>query len=82
MVYSPSAQRDLANLPVKIVDAVIAFCEGPLAKNPQRVGKPLQNQLVGLYTARRGAYRIIYRIEEEQIIVVVTRIDHRAHVYR
>ena len=55
---------------------------GALAENPQRIGKALTNKLTGRFSARRGQYRIIYRIIEEQIVVDVIRIAHRQNAYR
>jgi mRNA-degrading endonuclease RelE of RelBE toxin-antitoxin system len=50
--------------------------------DPQRVGTPLRGQLEGIWSARRGTYRVLYRIEEETREVVVLRVAHRRHVYR
>ena len=80
--FSPTALRGLQKLPLKVVDAVLAFCEGPLIENPQRVGKPLGPPYDGEYSARRGSYRIVYYIVEDQVIVRVVRIEHRATVYQ
>ena len=55
---------------------------GALTDNPQRVGAPLQRELAGLHSARRGAYRIVYEIRDQDRAVVVHRIDHRSMVYR
>jgi mRNA-degrading endonuclease RelE of RelBE toxin-antitoxin system len=55
---------------------------GALLDNPQRVGKPLARELAGYHSARRGAYRVVYRIDERARTVHVVRIDHRADVYR
>jgi mRNA-degrading endonuclease RelE of RelBE toxin-antitoxin system len=38
--------------------------------------------LEGLYSARRGDFRIIYEIDEAELVVIVHRIQHRADVYR
>lgn len=54
----------------------------PLAENPQRVGKPLRGQLEGRYSARRGEFRVIYRIFDERVVVRVIHIAHRRDVYR
>jgi mRNA-degrading endonuclease RelE of RelBE toxin-antitoxin system len=62
--------------------AIVEFMIGPLLENPYRVGKPLLRELSGYHAARRGAYRIIYRVNEETDTVEVVRIDHRARVYR
>ena len=42
----------------------------------------ITRELDGYYSARRGAYRVIYRIDETARIVHVVRVDHRADVYR
>jgi mRNA interferase RelE/StbE len=51
---------------------------GPLLDNPHRVGKPLRFELDGYYSARRGQYRVIYRIDGHEVIVYVIKISHRA----
>jgi mRNA-degrading endonuclease RelE of RelBE toxin-antitoxin system len=47
-----------------------------------RVGKPLERELAGLFGARRGPYRLPYRIDDEAQRVYIVHIDHRADVYR
>ncbi len=82
VVLSPGARRTLAErLPVAVAAAVLEFIAGPLAENPHRVGKPLGAELKGLFSARRGAYRVLYRIDDSALLVRVERIDHRADVY-
>ncbi len=82
IAWAMPARRGLARLPEKIATAVVEFLYGSLAANPHRVGKPLRLRLEGLHSARRGAYRIIYRIDEKRRQIVVLAIDHRADVYR
>ena len=82
LVVAPSAERSLAQLPEKVAPAIVEFMVGPLLENPRRVGKPLIRELAGYMSARRGAYRIVYRIVEETSRVEVVRIDHRSRVYR
>ena len=79
VAWTPTAKRALQRLPEKVATAAIEFIYGPLASNPQRVGKALRFDLEGLHSARRGSYRIIYRIDER---VTVIGIEHRADVYR
>ncbi len=69
-------------LPLAVAAAVTEFLTGPLRDNPHRVGNRLTRELGGYHWARRGAYRVIYRIDETERIVHVVRIDHRADVYR
>ncbi|MHB8593017.1 MAG: type II toxin-antitoxin system RelE family toxin [Acidimicrobiales bacterium] len=46
------------------------------------MGKPLGRELAGYFSARRGAYRVIYRLVDEDAVIHVVRIEHRADVYR
>jgi len=57
------------------------FLYGPLAEEPNRVGKPLRFQLEGCWSARRGQYRVIYSINDDEVLVRVVRLSHRADVY-
>jgi mRNA interferase RelE/StbE len=82
IAWAPSAQRDLARLPEKIATAVVEFSYGGLAGNPRRVGRELHLELTGLHAARRGDFRVIYRVDETRHRAVITAIDHRADVYR
>ena len=77
-----SAERSLDRLPTKIATAMVEFMLGPLIEAPRQVGHPLQRELTGLWSARRGAYRIVYELNEADLVVNVVRIDHRADVYR
>ena len=76
------AHRQLNRLPERSAVAIVEFMLGALIENPYRVGGPLQRELAGLRSARRGAYRIVYGIDDDGSAVIVHRIDHRATVYR
>ncbi|MDN5798316.1 MAG: type II toxin-antitoxin system RelE/ParE family toxin [Intrasporangium sp.] len=77
-----SARRGVNRMPEKAAAAVVEFCFGPLADNPYRVGRPLTRDLAGYHSARRGGYRVIYRIDEAANRVYAVRIEHRSDVYR
>jgi mRNA interferase RelE/StbE len=79
---SRAARRALAEtLPESVAAAVWQFVSGPLLDNPHRVGKPLRFELEGYYAARRGQYRVVYRIDERDVIVDVIKISHRSDAY-
>ena len=83
VVYSSRARRALAEvLPESVAAACIEFIGGDLAAAPARVGKPLRAPLEGLHSARRGAFRVLYKIDEEHVTVLVVTVDHRRDVYR
>ena len=80
--FQPAARRAIGQrLPEAVAAAVLEFCESALAISPYRVGKPLFGPLAGCHGARRGTYRIVYRIEERTRTVHVLDIDHRADIY-
>jgi mRNA interferase RelE/StbE len=80
--FTATARRDLQRLPPRVVAAVVEFVFGDLAREPRRVGKPLRRELAGMYSARRGPYRVLYRIDDDDSLVLIQRVDHRADVYR
>jgi mRNA interferase RelE/StbE len=75
------ARRQLDRLPISVAAAVLETLEA-IASNPRRLGKPLRFELDGCWSARRGPYRVVYRIEDEARVVSVLAISHRADVYR
>jgi mRNA-degrading endonuclease RelE of RelBE toxin-antitoxin system len=64
IAWPAMARRVVQWLPEKVGTAVIEFLYGSLAAVPYRAGKPLKLDLEGLHSARRGDYRIIYRIDD------------------
>lgn len=79
---SPSADRALARLPHKAAAAITEFVTAALPSNPERLSKPLRFELAGWRVARRGDYRVTFKLIEDDGILYVGRIEHRAHAYR
>ena len=65
-----------------VAAAVTEFVTMALVDNPHRVGKELRDDLAGIGSARRGTYRVLYRINEGGHQVIVLRVEHRPDVYR
>lgn len=83
LVLTAPARRALTEvLPEAVAAAVIEFLTTALVREPRRVGKPLRGELEGIWSARRGTYRVLYRVKKAPDEVVVLRIEHRADVYR
>ena len=79
LVLTPPARRAITDtLPEPVAAAVIDFLTTALLDNPHRVGKPLRDDLAGIWSARRGTYRVLYRIRDEPPEVVVLRVEHDA----
>ena len=82
VVFTRSARRALEkDLPEKVAAAAFEFIMGALRENPRKVGKPLREPLAPLCAARRGEYRVIYRIIDQRLIIEIVSIMHRRDVY-
>ena len=83
LIVTPPARRALTErLPEPVAAAVIDFLTSTLILEPRRVGKPLRGELAGVWSARRGTYRVLYRVLEDAREVVVLRVQHRRYVCR
>ena len=76
------AERQLNRLPEGTAAAIVEFMLGALLTDPNLVGGPLRRELAGMRSARRGAYRLVYEVDEPERVVIVHRIEHRSDVYR
>jgi mRNA interferase RelE/StbE len=65
-----------------VATAAYEFMIGPLLTEPHRVGKRLLPPLDDRMSARRGTYRIIYRVDDDERVVTVVDVAHRKDTYR
>lgn len=80
---TPTVRRALAQrLPEAAAAAAYEFITGPLLAQPYRVGKRLLPPLDDRFSARRGTYRIIYRVDDATHTVTVVDVNHRSDAYR
>lgn len=80
---TPTVRRTLGEvLPQAVAAAAYEFITGPLLLEPYRVGKRLLPPLEDRMSARRGTYRIIYRVDDRSRVVTVVDVAHRRDVYR
>jgi mRNA-degrading endonuclease RelE of RelBE toxin-antitoxin system len=82
VVTAPAARAIRETLPDAVAFAVTDFITGPLLDNPRRVGAPLHDELEGVWSARRGTYRVLCRIDDDRREVIVLRVGHRRDMYR
>lgn len=82
IVAPPAARAVSEQLPEPVAAAVIEFLTTSLIREPRRVGKQLRHELAGIWSARRGTYRVLYRIRDDPREVIVLRVEHRSDVYR
>jgi mRNA interferase RelE/StbE len=69
-------------LPESVAAAAYEFITGPLLADPHRIGKRLLPPMDDRFSARRGTYRVIYRIDDKARVVTVVDVAHRRDVYR
>lgn len=83
VAYGRAARRALMEkLPMSVSAAVFEFVEGTLANNPHRVGSQLREPFSGQWRARRGEYRVRYRIDEDRRTILINSVEHRRDAYR
>jgi mRNA interferase RelE/StbE len=62
--------------------AAIELITGRLAEAPRLVGKPLRDPYDGMWSARRATYRVLYRIDDGNRVVIIEAIRHRRNAYQ
>jgi mRNA interferase RelE/StbE len=82
--FDDRALKELRKLDPQIQRQILLFLRQRVATpdNPKRFGKPLSGDRLGLWRYRIGSYRLICRIEEDRVVVLVLGVGHRKDVYR
>ena len=70
------------SLPEAVAAAAYGFITGPLLTDSYRIGKRLLPPMDDRFSARRGTYRVIYRIDDKARVVTVVDVAHSHDVYR
>jgi mRNA interferase RelE/StbE len=76
-----SKEKDYEKIPPAIREIIRKAIEKKLTVDPLSFGKPLRYSLKGHRRLRVGNYRVIYKIDDDRIIVIIVEIDHRKDVY-
>jgi addiction module RelE/StbE family toxin len=80
VTLSVDAAKSIRKLPKQVQRAVVAALTA--LENDPRGGKPLIGELAGIWSLRRGDYRVLYRIDDRERRVEVARVGHRRDIYR
>jgi len=81
VTYLDSVEEDLKKLDKSTVRKILNRIETYLARDPKELGKPLKGEFQGYWRYRWGNYRVIYKISEREILILVLRISNRKDVY-
>ena len=76
------AQRALKKLDRQTAARIIAYLEVVAAGDARAKGKALTGQLGGFWRYRVGDWRVICRIEDQRLIILVIDVGHRGDIYR
>ena len=81
--FDDRARRELRKLDAATQQTILRYLRERIAsaENPRQYGKPLRMNLAGLWRYRVGNYRLICRIEENRLVVLVLKVGHRREVY-
>ena len=80
ILFTRQAKREVEKLDPSI-RKIIARAIKSLSANPVK-GKPLAYDLAGLYSLRTSDYRIIYRIKQKVLLIIVVAVGHRREIYK
>ncbi len=80
--FGPRAQRALKKLDRQTAARLIAYLENVAAGDSRRRGKALTGELGGFWRYRVGDWRVICRLEDARLVVLVIDVGHRREVYR
>ena len=81
VAYSDEVEKDLKKLDKPAIKKIMDRIENYLAQDPKHLGAALKGSFKGYWRYRWGDYRVIYRIAEKEILIVILRISHRKSVY-
>ena len=76
-----SKQKDYDKISPPIRKIIKEAIEKKLTVNPAAFGKPLKYGLKGYRRLRVGDYRVIYRIVDEKVVVIIIDREHRKNIY-
>ena len=82
--FDDRALRELRKLDPQIQNQILRFLRQRIAtsEDPRRFGKPLTGEKLALWRYRIGSYRLICRIEQDRLVVLVLAVGHRREIYR
>lgn len=82
--FHPEAAKELRRLHRKTAARILDVLEKRIAvlDDPRRLGAALRGAHQGYWRWRIGDYRLIARIEDRRITILVVRIGHRREIYR
>ena len=82
--FTPEAEKQLARIDRQSAQRIVKFLRERIAtaEDPRSHGKALKGVLREFWRYRVGDYRIMCRLEDDRLLVLVVRVSHRRESYR
>ena len=80
--FIPNVEKQIKKIPHNDIKRIFNYLKEKVSLNPKAYGKALKGSLHEFWRYRVGDYRIIAKIEDNELIVLVVRIEHRKKVYK
>ena len=83
LMYSEKAQKQLNRLDYSIKSKILKYIDQNLfnTDNPKKFGKALRYNLKGFWRYRVENYRIIAKIEEDKLVILIIQVNKRDKIY-
>lgn len=79
--WDNKARKELRNLDHQCQKKILSYLRERSTKNPRNFGKQLSGDKAGLWRYRIEDFRVICRIEDEKLTVLVVAVGHRKEIY-
>jgi mRNA interferase RelE/StbE len=79
---TPGAEKELNRLDLQAARIILKYLKERVAHDPRAFGERLKGNLREFWRYRVGEYRILTKIQDDQVLVLVVRIAHRGKVYK
>ena len=78
---TPKAEKDLKKLGVEESRRVVRYLRERVAQDPRATGKAVKGQLREFWRYRVGNYRILAKIQDKELLVLIVQVGHRSRIY-
>ena len=79
--FTPKAKKELEKLDASTAKKILNFLRERVAPDPTALGGQLKGNLREFWRWRVGSYRVLAKIENDKLLVLVVQVDHRRRVY-
>jgi mRNA interferase RelE/StbE len=79
--WDERARKELRSLDAGIQRKILSYLRKRTKENPRNFGKQLSSDMAGLWRYRIEDFRVICRLQDEKLTVVVVAVGHRKEIY-